>query len=88
MKVALLASRRMVVGFNLGGIHAGYTCENEEEALASLERCRKDRDIGIILVSSTVASMIQDKIQEMKRSPDMIPVISVIPDDDEPGLPC
>ncbi|WP_373839242.1 V-type ATP synthase subunit F [Methanospirillum sp.] len=88
MKVALLASRRMVMGFNLGGVHAGYTCENKEEALAHLESCHKNRDIGIILVSNTVALMIQDKIQEIKRSPEMIPVIAVIPDDHEQGLFC
>ncbi|HOJ97528.1 MAG TPA: V-type ATP synthase subunit F [Methanospirillum sp.] len=88
MKIALLASRRMVTGFLLGGVHTGYVCENEEESRINLEACLKDGDIGIILVSKTVASMIPDRIQELKNSSAVIPVISVIPDVQEHMPPC
>ena len=88
MKVALLASRRMVMGFLLGGVHIGYICENSEESQVHLETCLKDADIGIILVSRTVASMIPDKIRDIKNSLDLIPVISVIPDGPEPEPFC
>ena len=88
MKVALLASRRMVMGFLLGGVHVGYICENTEESRAHLDACLKDADVGIILVSRTVASMIPDRIHDLKNSSDMIPVISVIPDGPEPEPFC
>jgi len=88
MKVALLASRRMVTGFLLGGVHRGYVCEDVEASRAHLDACLKDSDIGIILVSRTVASMIPDRIHDLKSSSDLIPVISVIPDVPEPGPFC
>ena len=88
MKVALLASRRMVTGFLLGGVHIGYICENSDESRVHLEACLKDADVGIILVTRTVASMMPDRIHELKNSSAMIPVISVIPDVHEPGPNC
>lgn len=80
MKVAVLASRRIVDGFLLGGVHMGYVCENIESSQKALDSCLQMEDIGIILVSSTVASLIPEKIREIKISPRMTPVISVIPD--------
>jgi len=88
MKVALLASLRMVMGFLLGGVHRGYVCEDAEASRAHLDACLKDSDIGIILVTRTVASMIPDRIHDVKSSSDLIPVISVIPDVPEPGPFC
>ncbi len=80
MKVAILGSRRMVTGLLLGGIHMGYICENAQESQAHLEACMKNPDIGIILVSNTVASMIPEQIHRIKMSPNLVPIISVIPE--------
>lgn len=80
MKVALLASRRMVLGFLLGGIHQGYVCETVQESKNALKSCLTQPDIGIILISRAVASLIPETIKEVKISSRLIPVISVIPD--------
>lgn len=80
MKVVLLASRRMVLGFLLGGIHAAYTCENMEESKKIFHECLEKPEIGIILVSRSVADMIPDSIHTARTSPRMVPIVSVIPD--------
>ncbi|PWR72374.1 V-type ATP synthase subunit F [Methanospirillum stamsii] len=81
MKVVLLGPQRMVMGFLLGGIHEGYVCEDTEESKKRLEECLVEPDIGIILISQSVADLIPDRVYAARTSPRMIPVVSVIPDE-------
>lgn len=80
MKVVLLGPRRLVTGFLLGGIHEGFVCEQPEESGKTFERCLEQPDIGMILVSRSVADMIPEMIHQAKRSSRIVPLVSVIPD--------
>jgi len=88
MKVAVLASRRIAQGFLLGGIHEAFICETEEEAKNAFKHCMDQQDIGIVLISRIVSELIPGSIQEAKKSPCMIPVISIIPDVPKPREVC
>ncbi|MDX8550802.1 hypothetical protein KHC33_05555 [Methanospirillum sp. J.3.6.1-F.2.7.3] len=80
MKVAVLAFKRLSLGFLLGGVHEAFICETLDDAKQAMEICLKNSEIGVILVSKPVARMIPEMIREAKTSPRMIPVISIIPD--------
>jgi len=81
MKIVLLGSSRMVIGFLLGGLHKGYVCENLEEAKKVFDECLAQPDTGIILVSQSVADMIPEKVKAARTSARMVTVVSVIPDE-------
>jgi V/A-type H+-transporting ATPase subunit F len=61
MKFFVIGDRQTVLGFRLVGIE-GRQAEEREEALAALDEAVTRKDLGIVLVTETVADRIRDEV--------------------------
>ncbi len=61
MKVFAIGDEYTVLGFSLVGID-GVAVTNQEDALRALDQATSDREIGIVLVSEDVASLIRQEL--------------------------
>ena len=80
MKVVVIAGKRQTLGFLLGGVHEGFVADHPDEAAGILDACLARDDIGVILVSEEVAKTVTGRIQEVRKSPHMTPIITIIPE--------
>ncbi len=79
MRTVVIADNRdTFLGMRLAGI-GGYYVEEPKLVLDALMQASKDPDVGIILITERCASMVQDKIVEIKRK-QLFPLITFIPD--------
>ena len=88
MKVVVIAGKRQTLGFLLGGVHEGFIADPPGKAAGILDRCLARDDIGVILVSEEVAKAVTGRIQEVRRSPRMVPIITIIPETGQESSSC
>ena len=83
MKIRIVGDSFTVDTFRLIGIQ-GVVVENEEEAKAHIEKYLSTDDVGIILVSQTLADQLGDAFERYmtRRS---LPLILSLPDRITPG---
>lgn len=85
MKVVVIGKKDMAVGFSLAGVNEVFTPEDDYEAKKILEKLIGSSDVGVILLSETIAEGIRDHLrQKKKRKEDVYPVIVEIPDKEGP----
>ena len=65
MKVLVVGHPEAVLGFSLAGIR-GQAATNAAEANEALDAALANRDIGIVLVTSEVAAMIEPRMSRLK----------------------
>ncbi len=65
MKVMVIGHPDAVLGFSLVGVH-GKNATTPEEANKALDEALSAPDIGIILVTDDVSTMIQDRMDSLK----------------------
>ncbi|MGB9840232.1 V-type ATP synthase subunit F [Thermovenabulum sp.] len=79
MKMFVLSdSSDTITGFRLAGIE-GKFIEEGQEVLEEIERLRKIEEIGIIIITESLAEKVKNEIGRMKLSKDY-PVILEVPD--------
>jgi V/A-type H+-transporting ATPase subunit F len=66
------------IGLRLAGVK-GVVVHTKEEILPVIDEVRKQRDVGVILVTDKIAEMIPEKMDEIKKSRSL-PIITVISD--------
>ncbi|MFW6144757.1 MAG: V-type ATP synthase subunit F [Candidatus Natronoplasma sp.] len=85
MKVVVVGKKEMTVGFSLAGVNEVYTPENEYEAKKTIDRLLETPDVGVILLSESIAEDIREHLQmKKKRKEDVYPIIVEIPDKEGP----
>lgn len=83
-KVVALGKSDMTLGFSLAGIDDSIDPEDEYEAKKTLDRLVESPDIGVILLSETLAEEIREKLDRISRKKELYPVIVEIPDKEGP----
>ncbi|MEM1549373.1 MAG: V-type ATP synthase subunit F [Candidatus Methanomethylicia archaeon] len=78
MKVALIADPDTAIGFKLAGLKETYTAEDFTQARTVFSKLIKAPDIGVIIITESLASGIRLYIKEYYK--EIIPVIVEIPD--------
>ncbi|MEF8875021.1 MAG: V-type ATP synthase subunit F [Candidatus Thermoplasmatota archaeon] len=85
MKVVVIGKKDMAVGFSLAGVNEVFTPENDYEAKKRLDKLIETPDVGVILLSESIAEEIRkDLKQKKKKKDDIYPVIVEIPDKEGP----
>lgn len=85
MKVVVVGKKDMAVGFSLAGVNEVFTPEDDYEAKKRLDKLLQSTDIGVILLSESIAEGISEHLQQKKkRKDDVYPVIVEIPDKEGP----
>ena len=77
MKVLVIGHLEAVLGFSLVGVH-GQAVDSGAEANRALDEALSASDVGIILVTENVASLIQARMDELKRQ-STVPLVVEIP---------
>ncbi|HXF85363.1 MAG TPA: V-type ATP synthase subunit F [Anaerolineales bacterium] len=77
MKVLVIGHPEAVLGFSLAGVH-GRVATSAEEVNRALDEALAAKDVGIILVTQDVASMIQPRMDDLKLH-STIPLVVEIP---------
>ncbi|MEF8835262.1 MAG: V-type ATP synthase subunit F [Candidatus Thermoplasmatota archaeon] len=81
MKVVVIGKKDMTVGFSLAGVNEAYTPENDYEAKKRIDKLLETPDVGVILLSESIAEDIREHLQQKKKNKeDVYPVIVEIPD--------
>ncbi len=65
-------------GMRLAGIE-GVVVHTKEDVLMSIESCKSDSNIGIVLLTELLADLIPDKLDEIRKN-EHLPLVVVIPD--------
>jgi V/A-type H+-transporting ATPase subunit F len=79
MKVFIISDNtHTLTGMRLSGVE-GVVVHEREEILKELAKVKKNRDIGIILITELLAERVQLELNEMKLSVSL-PIIVEIPD--------
>lgn len=79
MKMFVISdSSDTITGFRLAGIEGKYI-EEGQEVLEEIERLKKIEEIGIIIITESLAEKVKNEIGRMKLSKDY-PVILEVPD--------
>ncbi len=77
MKVLVIGHPEAVLGFSLAGLH-GQAATNADEANQALDAAVANPEIGIVLVTSEVARLIEPRMNKLKlRS--HVPLVVEIP---------
>ncbi len=85
MKVVVVGKKDMAVGFSLAGVNEVFTPEDDHEAKKRLDKLMQSTDVGVILLSESIAKDISEHLQQKKkRKDDVYPVIVEIPDKEGP----
>lgn len=66
------------VGMRLAGI-TGVVIHDKEEVLEEIDNIKRNKDIGIILITEKLANLIEEEVEKLKLSMSL-PLIVVIPD--------
>ncbi len=85
MKVVVIGKKDMTVGFSLAGVNEVFTPEDDYEAKKILDRSLETPDVGVILLSESIAEEIREHLrQKKKRREEIYPVIVELPDKEGP----
>jgi V/A-type H+-transporting ATPase subunit F len=86
MKVFMISDNtHTLTGMRLSGIE-GVVVHEREEILKELAKVKKNRDIGIILITELLAERVKLELDEIKLS-SSLPIIVEIPDRHGPRRP-
>ncbi len=77
-RIAVIGDRDTVIGFRMVGVRDGFVLTTPEEIRQTLLSLFKSPDMGLILITESLAHAVEDTIMELSQSP--IPVILLIPD--------
>ena len=77
MKCFCIADEDTVRGFRLAGV-PGRTVASPQEAAAALRNAAADRDLGLLLLGTSVADGIRDQVEAIRLACDH-PAIAEIP---------
>ncbi len=77
MKIIALGSRVFITGIRLVGIE-GLKVDSSKEALETINKLIKDKEVGLILLSDDLSKNIRNKLNEI-RSKHPIPLIYEVP---------
>ncbi|MEM1995288.1 MAG: V-type ATP synthase subunit F [Nitrososphaerales archaeon] len=77
MKIVALGSKVFVTGLRLAGIE-GLKVDSSAEALETLSKLIKDKEVGLILLSDDISKSIRSKLNEI-RSKYSTPLIYEVP---------
>ena len=77
MKVLVVGHPEAVLGFSLAGIR-GQGATNASEANEALDAALANKEIGIVLVTSDVAAMIEPRMSRLKLRSN-VPLVVEIP---------
>ena len=89
MKILVIGHPDAVLGFSLAGVN-GRAVTNANEADKALDDALTAKDVGIILVTQDIASMLQSRVEHLKLH-STIPLVVEIPSpagvpEDQPSL--
>jgi len=81
-KVVVVGKKDMTLGFSLAGIDETFTPADEYESKKRIDKLLESPDVGVILLSESIAEKIREHIQEKERERKgtIYPVIVEIPD--------
>jgi V/A-type H+-transporting ATPase subunit F len=86
MKVFMISDNtHTLTGMRLSGVE-GVVVHEREEILKELAKVKKNRDIGIILITELLAERVKLELDEIKLS-SSLPIIVEIPDRHGPRRP-
>jgi len=86
MKVFIISDNtHTLTGMRLSGVE-GVVVHEREEILKELAKVKKNRDIGIILITELLAERVKLELDEIKLS-SSLPIIVEIPDRHGPRRP-
>lgn len=77
-KIAVIGDRDTVVGFRMVGVTEGCVSKSPEETRQTLMKYFRDPNMGLILITESLAQAVEDSILELSEAP--VPVILLIPD--------
>lgn len=77
-KIAVIGDRDTVIGFRMVGVTEGCVPKSPEETLQFLMKYFRDPNMGLILITETLAQAVEDSILELSEAP--VPVVLLIPD--------
>lgn len=73
----VIGNQDCVLGFSLAGV-AGRVARSGAELVAALDTCLADETAGLILVTTDVAQLARERIDELKVS-SLVPLVIEIP---------
>jgi len=79
-KIAVIGEQETVAGMSLAGVTYPYIHSTAEESLSKLEEFLNNSDIGLIIVTHSVADGIGPEFKKIMRQKGPLPVILRIPD--------
>jgi len=82
MRVLVIADHATCLAFSLGGI-ATRSVNGQEEAQAALDFALQNREIGLVLITEKIASLIRLKVDEVMHTQQQLLVVE-IPDTEGP----
>jgi vacuolar-type H+-ATPase subunit F/Vma7 len=77
MKVLVIGHPEAVLGFSLAGV-SGVTVSTVEETNKALDEALASTDIGIILITQDVSSLIQTRMDQLRQQ-STVPLVVEIP---------
>jgi vacuolar-type H+-ATPase subunit F/Vma7 len=77
MKVLVIGHPEAVLGFSLAGVN-GVTVSTVEETNKALDEALASTDIGIILITQDVSSLIQTRMDQLRQQ-STVPLVVEIP---------
>ena len=77
MKVLVIGHPEAVLGFSLAGV-SGRAVTTAEEADKALDEAFSSKDVGIILVTQDIASMLHARVEDLKLH-STVPLVVEIP---------
>lgn len=83
MKFYVIGDRQTVLGFRLVGIE-GKAVEGREETLDALKAAVDEKEIGIVLITETIAGQVRDEV-EARLYGMGFPLLLEIPDSQGPS---
>jgi V/A-type H+-transporting ATPase subunit F len=81
MKVALIADFDTAIGFKLAGLKDVYVVTDGTQAEEVMNKLTKDSEIGIIIITESLANKIRQHIKELYKK--LTPIVVEIPDKKE-----
>lgn len=78
IRIALIADFDTVIGFKLAGLKEAYIAENDIQAEKILNKLIDEKDIGIIIITESLANKLRSQIRQFYGK--IMPIIVEIPD--------
>ncbi len=83
MKISVIADHTTVTGFRLAGVKDCHEVQKPEEAKEVLKALSKEEDMGMIILTETIADKLRDEIEAMTEGR-VTPLVVEIPDSKGP----